>query len=286
MTTRVTTTMFAPLSIALAGTESLFEAGAEGFRPALAWAGSTGFAAVHLSAMMPGMRPRELSRSARRDVAAALKRAGVGCSGVDLWIPAAHFGDQAHMDRAVAAASDAIEFAADVRTLMGEGGANASTSAIPSVCLTLGTACAPAVRAALAARADTCGVRIADCTYPFGSGEVGLTSGGETASGAGDSGLVRGGPIGVGLDPAAVLLAGGNPLKLVSTLGGRLACARLSDATSVERVGAGSGQLRVFEYAVGLATGGWPGCVVTDVRGTRDLRGAAAQAVEAWKVPA
>jgi len=81
-------------------------------RAAIEWLGQAGYRGVQLSATDPETRPRELSQSARRDLAATIARHELDCSGIDLFIPAAHFSDAAHVGRALDAAEAAIEFAA------------------------------------------------------------------------------------------------------------------------------------------------------------------------------
>ncbi|MEY4116836.1 MAG: hypothetical protein RLZZ116_164 [Planctomycetota bacterium] len=81
-------------------------------RTALEWLGAAGYRGVQLSATDPETRPRELSMSARRDLAATMTRLELACSGIDLFIPPAHFADPAHMARAFEATEAAIEFAA------------------------------------------------------------------------------------------------------------------------------------------------------------------------------
>lgn len=83
-----------------------------GTRAALQWAGATGYRGVQLSATDPETRPRELSNSARRDLAATLARLELECSGIDLFIPSAHFADPTQVARAFDAVQATIEFAA------------------------------------------------------------------------------------------------------------------------------------------------------------------------------
>jgi hypothetical protein len=80
-------------------------------RAALEWLGAAGYRGVQLSATDPETRPRELSMSARRDLAATMTRLELACSGIDLFIPPAHFADPSHMARAFEATEAAIEFA-------------------------------------------------------------------------------------------------------------------------------------------------------------------------------
>ncbi len=74
-----------------------------------------GCRAVHLDAML--LKPRDLDRSARRDLAAYLRRAELAVTGWDLIIPAAHWADPARVDRAVAATLAAIDLADEIRRL-------------------------------------------------------------------------------------------------------------------------------------------------------------------------
>ncbi len=252
------------LSLALAGLEPPFEASADGLRFTLDWARAAGFRAVHLNAAAQGLRPRDLDRSARRDVAAILRRHELALSGLDLWVPAEHFADPRHAERAVAAVVGAIELAAELRTLAGE------RAGVGGVCvgIVLPRPVPGEVVAQLRARADAAGVRVADCTVP------------PAAAGEGDARD----PIGVGLDPAAMLLANVDPCKEASRLGKRVACARLSDLSPSGRTGPGErgGRLRLTEYAVATALGCPQAPVVLDLRSVPDPQRAAARALVAW----
>jgi sugar phosphate isomerase/epimerase len=73
-----------------------------------------GFRSVQLSAAQPGLRPRELDASGRRDLAARLRRLQMPAAGLDLWIPTEHYLDPKRVDRAMAAVGAAIELAADL----------------------------------------------------------------------------------------------------------------------------------------------------------------------------
>ncbi|MCA9295976.1 MAG: hypothetical protein KC983_05650, partial [Phycisphaerales bacterium] len=69
---------------------------------------------VQLSATQPGFRPRELDRSGRRDLLAGLRRHELTLAGLDAWIPAEHFVEVEHIDRAVHAMVQIIELAGDL----------------------------------------------------------------------------------------------------------------------------------------------------------------------------
>ena len=83
-------------------------------RSALDRLAGMGFRSVQLSAAQPGLRPRELDRSGRRDLLTRLQRLQMPAAGLDLWIPTEHFLDPARVDRAMAAVGTAIELAADL----------------------------------------------------------------------------------------------------------------------------------------------------------------------------
>ncbi|MFN0011263.1 MAG: hypothetical protein ACKVS8_06415 [Phycisphaerales bacterium] len=252
------------LSLALGGLEPPFEASAEGLRGALDWARAAGFRAVHLNAAAAGLRPRDLDRSARRDVAAILRRNELALSGLDLWVPAEHFADARHAERAVAAVVGAIELAAELRTLAGE------RAGAGSVCVSivLPRPVPGEVVGQLRARADAAGVRVADCALPLGEASEGDERD----------------PMAVGLDPAGMLLANVDACKEASRLGKRVACARLSDLSPSGRIAPGDkgGRLSLTEYAVATALGCPDAPVVLDLRGVADPQRAAASALRAW----
>lgn len=268
-----------PLSLALLGV-----AEPEGLRAQIEWAAKLHadrpgapdeasdeagrFRALQLNAAAPECRPRLLGRSARRDLAALLRRSELSCSGVDLFIPPDHLTDPAHSDRALSALLDAIDFAAEMAELT-RGGPVLSTL-LPDA----EDAAAP-VNSALSAlreRASSQGVRIADCRWPLAKRHEPADS-----------------PIGVGVDVAQVLLDGsilGDPAREVSRLGPRVVSIRVSDASASGRaeVGSRGGRLDVLALSVAAATGGYRGSAVVDVRGLRDAARGATAALAAWRV--
>lgn len=237
------------------------------------WAGEAGFRAVQLNAAQPGIRPRELDRSGRRELAALLRRSDTACAGLDLWIPPEHFKDPAHSDRAVEAVVGAVELAWELAGLAGGGKRATGRVEVPAVCLTLPPDCPAEVLDAIGAAASRCGVRAADHAWPV-----------REAGGAGGTDPW----IGVGIDPAAVLGAGEDPSGLAARLGDRTAAARLSDIAAAGptagRVapGAGQGRLDVLAYGVSLAAAGYQGWTVLDLRGIVDQAAAARTARAAW----
>ncbi len=234
-----------------------------------------GYRHVTLDGTLPGVRARELDRSARRDIASLLRRSELTCAGLDLWIPPSHFIDPAEQERAVAAVLGAIELAADLARL--SAGAVVSTARAgraTSLSIMLPNQTPAGVTSPISERATTCGVKIANHTFPIGE--------------RGSEGM----GIGVGIDPAAVLLGGADPAGVVhqmSASGGEApgnspALARLSDATTVARTAVGSrgGRLDVLGYAMALVSSGYRDPVVVEVRGLQDAEAAAREAREAW----
>jgi sugar phosphate isomerase/epimerase len=214
---------------------------------------------VQLDGAAAGVRARDLDRSGRREVAGLLRRTGVRLSGIDLWIPASHFVESARVERAVDAATGAIELAADLAKLAGDPG-----GAIVAVTLPEG---GEAV-AQLARAAELRGVRLADHTLP--------DAGRKRPPSAEPS-------FGIGIDPAALLLRGLDPARAVLDAGGRLVQARLSDGNEVGRVAPGSGRLDAAGYLGALAGAGHSRPVVLDLRGLPDQDAAAQAAASFWR---
>jgi hypothetical protein len=81
-------------------------------RTEIVWLARSGFAAVQLSASgANGLRPREMSVSAKRDLEVTLRRAELHVTGIDLWIPPIHYTDAATIERAIDAVSEACKLA-------------------------------------------------------------------------------------------------------------------------------------------------------------------------------
>jgi sugar phosphate isomerase/epimerase len=250
-----------PLAISIAGLERAEGAPWEsGPRAAIEWAAGAGFQGVALDGAAPGLRARELDRSARRDLAALLRRLQLRFGGIDLWIPAEHYTDPARAERALEATLAAVDLCAELGRL-------SEVAGMPAVSLPMSAEGAESPRRAVEAHAETRGVVVA--LYTFGSAAE----------------FVAGSPVGAGVDPAAVLLAGGDPAKRVSELGASLKVARLSDATGIGRapIGASGTRLDRLAYSAALAVGGYPREVVLDLRGLRDQAAAAARARELWE---
>ncbi len=167
------------------------------------------------------------------------------------------------------------------------------------------------LRAQIEERAATCGVCIADHAWPAHtyvadavSSSIPIEESGKnrnkpdagvSSPKRGSGGVNADSPLGIGLDPAAVLLAGGDPVRIASSsapgataeaasLPRRLYVARLTDASSIGRVpiGVRGGRLDTLAYGVALVTSGYRSHVVVDVRGLPTPESAARRASEQW----
>lgn len=243
----------AGLSLSLAGWQP---PGQGAVRAQLAQVAHAGVRTIQLDAAMPTLRPRDLDRSARRDLAALLRREELDLSGADLWIPANHYTTPAHQDRAVHACAQAMELLADLASL------NAQASGVLAIRLDGQTPIG--VLDALAATSDATGVRIADCAWP-------------PADPADRPAL-----IGVGLDPAALLAAGTDPVQAVGPLASRLVSARLSDLADGLRIEPGTGQLDLPAYRAALSIARGVGHVVLDLRQVVDQPGTLTRTLSRW----
>lgn len=226
-----------------------------GPRAAIEWAAGVGFRSLHLDATAPGVRARELDRSGRRDLASTLRRHGLGFTGLDLWIPAEHFAEPAHADRALSALLGAVDLAAELAGLLG--------SAAPVVSVTLPEGFSGID--AMAAGADASGAIIED----FGPG-------GEDDS---RPPMVR-----PGVDTGRLLMRGDPPGKTFARLADRLGSLRLNDADDTGRRPMGSGRLdpsMLLALHETLAAG-IP--VVTDLRGLENPQRAADAAVRGLRI--
>ena len=224
---------------------------------AVDWVSKAGIRGVQWSATEPGMRPRDLGPSARRDVRALLVRREVACSGVDALVPESHLVDPRHAQRAIDAVVAACGLAADL-------GHAPVTVRIP--------AADPATRAArqealatIVAAAERLGVRIADL------------GGGADATWP---------PVGVAVDPAAVLAGGGDPAAVVAAAGSRCEAVRvvdlLRDGTRGPLGVPGAGRLDALAFRIAAEAAGFGGMPVIDCRGWRDPAAGALSTAAAW----
>lgn len=222
---------------------------------------SLGARGAQLSAMQPGMRPRELGASARRDLAASLARSELVASGIDAWIPPAHFVDAAHADRAIESVVAACELA-------GELGRVPVTLELPEAAA--GDAAARARRgeavAAIAAAADRHGVHLADA------------GGGLEAPWP---------PVGASVDTAGSLALGSDPAADLSRTGARCVSVRISDLSRTGMrmpPGDPGGRLDLLALRVAVELAGGRGLPVIDARQWVDPAEGVGRALLAWGV--
>jgi hypothetical protein len=207
-----------------------------GGREAIAWLSELGLRGAQISATDAATRPRDLGASARRDLRATLVRHELRCSGLDFFIPAAHYTDPSHVSRAFDALLGALGLAADL------GGAPV-TAAVP--------ADAPAdLVAAVACEAARLGVAV---LLPTTDADGGLRE-----------------PFAASVDCAAVLAAGGRPEDLITRLGARLGGVRLVDLLRSGMRGPllepGESRLDVLGVRVAVEVSGFAGLPVLDAR--------------------
>ena len=230
-------------------------------RPGLAMASRLGFRAVTLSAAQPGIRPRELDRSARRGLLAELRRLELECTGIDLFLPREHYEQPEHIDRALSAAGQAIQLADDLGALSvflrlppeGEDGQR-------------GDAIRELAAAAAGARA-----RVSDISLD-GQALASVRKGEEL-------------PIDVAMDTAAWIAEGSDPIAGIVELDARLGGIRLVDVdANGMRVPASKGRaLDLDAVRTGLEIGGFSGAVVLDARGWADPINGLLGDLEVWR---
>lgn len=236
-----------------------------GIRKTLALLGKTGFQAVQIDAALPGVRPRELSQSARADLRAVLRRAGLTPAGVDLFIPRKDYLDPDRVDHAMTATLDAIAFAADL-------GRIPLSLTLPIDALPPGD-----LADAIFAAADTTGTPIAlhaetqleKLTALLDSVDLPL--------------------VGIGIDPAALLASEQDPPGVIHALGEKLLVARLADIVDPSdpasaRTAPGDGALDLMHYRVACDLAPQrKGPVVLDLRSLANPLAAAISAKRAWQ---
>jgi sugar phosphate isomerase/epimerase len=240
-------------------------------RGALERLSAAGFSAVQLDAALPGIRPRELSTRARRDLSALLARQELRLAGIDLFIPRRHYLQPDLMDRALTATTAAIELAADL-------GRVPLSLALPIAAMTQDA------HDALAACADGHGVPLAIHAEDDLDALLAWMARMDQPV------------LGAGLDPCAVLGCGHDPGAFAQRLGARLLVARLNDLIGAPQaptpsgptaagvrctVGQGDLDLTAYRVAIDLA-GRRTGPVVLDLRGLPDPLAAASAAHHAW----
>jgi hypothetical protein len=188
--------------------------------------------------------PRSFGTSARRDLATTLRRLELFGAGCDCWIPPEHWGASDSVDRAQAAVADACVMARDVGALC--------------VCVRLPGQIDPGVSAALQAAADSNGVQLADFGIPVNKGFA------------------------VGLDPAAILAEGEDPIARAAE---GAASARLTDMAQGHRCvpGADGGRLDLRAYRAAVHVGGCQMPLALDLAGLHEPGVAMLQAAVHWQ---
>lgn len=242
------------LSISLAGLTRDLAPAELTARRLIEHAATFGLRAIRLDGTMPGLRARELDRSARRDLASFLRRLGPGFGGIDLWIPPEHFADTARAERAFTTVYEAIDLCAELATLDGRSAGRTLSLTLP--------ANADDIARQVAEAADRARIRIAD-------------------HGPGASTRAAG-PIGVGVDPAALLSRDLDPGREVARLSDRVVAPRLSDTDGIGRVTPGEGRLDLLAYAIALSTSLAGIDVVLDPRGLRTPDSQIRESINNW----
>lgn len=242
------------LSLSIAGLTRTNRREAMAARPLLHHAATFRPRALRIDGSLPGLRARELDRSARRDLVSLLRRLGSGFGGIDLWIPSEHFADPIRVERATSAAIEAIELCAELATLDGRAAGRTVSISLPPD--------AEDVVISLSDVADRTSVRIADHGPDYAAR---LT-----------------GPIGIGIDPAFLLARDMKPSDEAARAGARLVAPRLSDTDGIGRVTPGEGRLDLLAYAIALSTATAGSDVVLDPRGLRDPDVQLREAIDAW----
>jgi sugar phosphate isomerase/epimerase len=244
-------------------------------RARIEWAASLGVRALQLDATAPDLRPRELDRSARRDVASLLRRLEVGFAGLDCSIPPGHFADPAHVDRAVKATCEALTLAADLAALVPAPGSlgTVDSRAGRVVAVTLAAAMSPDVRQTLAHHALACHCTLVDFRWPLPGLDDSNRSGAApfSAIGSASASMHHAPGMGMGLDTGTLLAAGLDPAKFISRLATRFpgepTQLRLSDVAASRRVPIGEGELDELTVDVACQVAGYRGFAIIDLRG-------------------
>lgn len=230
---------------------------------------------VQLDATRPGLRPRELSHRARKDLMAMLNRNSMSVAGLDLFIPRWHFRKAEHQDRAMSAAMAAMELAADL-------GRVPLSIALPVKDLN------KEVREALVEGADGRGIRLAVHAEDQVNDLLAWMNEVDMPA------------LGAAIDPGGLVAAGVDAAEVAHRLGKRLTVGRLSDANRsadpdegdtvksaasvATRCPVGRGELDVAAYRIALDIASHrAGPVVLDLRGLESPFEACVVATKAWQ---
>lgn len=195
---------------------------------------------LHLDATLPGIRPRELDRSGRRDLVAIAKRHNLSLTGCDLFIPPTHFTSPQHQQRAADAVRQAIAFAAELRALGAAAALVCIDTAAPTPKSSEPTLDATSLLTDLAAHARDHGVTLCDI-----SGEAT--------------------PLARGLDLAAIIARSEDPAAAIVTH--KPACLRLTDWNGRARVPFGHGRADITALTAASSVAAPAAVAILDFRG-------------------
>lgn len=270
-----------PLSIAAATLDlpGLDSDPAPRLRHALAWAAAAGLSGVLIDATRPGLRPRDLDRSARREIAALLRRHQLAFVGLDLPVPPEHFADPAHAERALSAVHAAAALAADLHALTADIASPALRAPRAPIALELPAETPAALASELARAAEHTGVWIADAAATRR-----LTPSPAHPAAQSLSHPAPFGPLRHAIDVARAALDRLDPAAAAARSGPRLALLRLAEATprGPIPIGVPPSRLDVPALRIALETSGASPAVVLDLAGLPDPAAAFASAHAAW----
>ena len=223
-----------------------------------------GFHSVQLDATIDGIRPRQLSTRARKDLLALMNRHAITPAGIDAFVPRDHLTDPAQQDRAVSAIHQAITLAADLGRIPVSLALHPTETPSDILCSILQTADATSVPLALHAE-DL----LPDLTSLLTTQNLPF--------------------LGLALDPAAAIAYNHSPLDILNQHAKLIKIVRLSDAAHRQQgptrlpISApdSSLDLTTFRISADLLPHRL-GPIVLDLRQLPNPLQAAAQAKSAW----
>lgn len=222
-----------------------------------------GYRAVQLSATQVGTRPRDLDVSGRKDLMVQLRKLGLACAGLDLWIPSSHFVDSAFIDRAVNAVTQSIMLAASL-------GRCSVSIALPEQ-TDQNKDQLRDVREAIQTAAQHEGIWIADHGLDAATGKWSC----EASS-----------FLGIGIDPPMLMAAGHDVSALVARFGASIVSARIVDLLRSGMRGPpdepGNSRLDFQTYAATLASLPLRTSPVADARQWTDAHAGLRATIERW----
>ncbi len=222
-----------------------------------------GYRAVQLSATQVGTRPRDLDVSGRKDLMVQMRKLGLICAGLDLWIPSSHFADPAFIDRAIHAVEQSVSLAAAL-------GRCSVSIALPEQSDQNANQLRD-VRQALQASAEHEGIWLADHGLDAVTGKWRCESSSF---------------LGVAIDPPALMAAGHDVPAAVTRLGGSIVIARIVDLLRSGMRGPpnepNNSRLDFGAYAAALASLPLRTSPVADARQWTDPRAGLRATLERW----